>query len=136
MVIEDNRSVKHLQQKESTVLYQYYNWKNQDILFKLSLIKGKVNLHVDTFKPQSSESYIDAFKTRATSNSTNWNVIGITPDNSSQAHDLLIYHTEASYCFDCYYMIAVKTASEDSSYDLLVQSINARTNYTNLLKVG
>lgn len=67
---------------------------------------------------------------------TLWMVQEITPMNFHDNKKLLILSTDRNFCYDCYYLIGVRTGHDTAMYSLLVRSIKSIKDYENLLRVG
>ena len=67
---------------------------------------------------------------------TQWMVQEVTPMNFHDNKKLLILTSDRNFCYDCYYLIGVRTGHDTAMYSLLVKSMKSTSEYENLLRVG
>jgi hypothetical protein len=66
---------------------------------------------------------------------TQWMIEEITPMNF-HGKKLMILTEDRHYCFDCYYLIGVRTGSDAAMYSVSIKSKDPKKDYSHLLRVG
>lgn len=131
--LPEGTPMTHSQKANEVAYFQYYHWIGNDVEIEVQVQSGTVDLLVSTFNP-NEQDLVDNLPSK--SMKTQWSIMDINSTNFHQGKELLILKNDRNFCFDCYYLLGLRTSQESSMYTLTVKSLEASEKYSNLLSVG